>query len=66
MRSSANTFEGVASNLICYYQDISDYNQKLLRNLLVTQMKILDDLKERLINLESWTEASLDEVLVRV
>ena len=30
MRSSANTFEGVASNLICYYQDISDYNQKAI------------------------------------
>ena len=64
MRSSANTFEGVASNLICYYQDISAYNLKAIEKFIGNSVEILDDLKDRLTNLESWTEASLDEVLL--
>ena len=64
MRSSANTFEGVASNLICYYQDISAYNLKAIEKFIGNSVEILDDLKDRLTNLESWTEASLDKVLL--
>jgi glutamyl-tRNA synthetase len=64
MRSSANTFEGVASNLICYYQDIPIYNNKAIEKFVASSTEILDDLKNALINLETWTESSLDEVLV--
>ena len=64
MRSSANTFAGVASNLICYYQDISTYNNKAIEKFIGNSTEILDDLKNALINLETWTESSLDEVLV--
>ena len=64
MRSSANTFAGVASNLICYYQDIPIYNNKAIEKFVASSTEILDDLKNALINLETWTESSLDEVLV--
>jgi glutamyl-tRNA synthetase len=64
MRSSANTFEGVASNLICYYQDISEYNEKAVEKFIGTSTEILSDLKGALVNLETWTEANLDELLV--
>ena len=64
MRSSANTFEGVASNLICYYQDISVYNEKAVEKFIGTSTEILIDVKDALANLEAWTEASLDEFLV--
>jgi glutamyl-tRNA synthetase len=65
MRSSANTFEGVASNLICYYQDISVYNEKAVEKFIGTSTEILSDLKGALVNLETWTEANLDELLVK-
>ena len=63
MRSSSNTFEGVATNLTCYYQEISSYNQKAIEKFIGNSIEILNDLKVRLINLETWTESSLDEVL---
>ena len=63
MRSSSNTFEGVATNLTCYYQEISSYNQKAIEKFIGNSVEILNDLKVRLINLETWTEPSLDEVL---
>ena len=64
MRSSANTFAGVASNLICYYQDILTYNNKAIEKFVGNSTEILNDIKNALINLETWTESSLDEVLV--
>ena len=64
MRSSANTFAGVASNLICYYQDILTYNNKAIEKFIGNSTEILNDIKNALINLETWTESSLDEVLV--
>ena len=64
MRSSANTFEGVASNLICYYQDIPEYNEKAVEKFIGSSTEILSDLKEALANLETWTEANLDELLL--
>ena len=65
MRSSANTFDGVASNLLCYYQDISEYNQKAIQKFIGSNTEILIDLRDELANLESWTEESLDEILVQ-
>ncbi|MDC1149739.1 glutamate--tRNA ligase [Gammaproteobacteria bacterium] len=65
MRSSANTFDGVASNLLCYYQDISEYNQKAIQKFIGSTTEILSDLRNELANLESWTEESLDEILVQ-
>ena len=64
MRSSANTFAGVASNLICYYQDVSTYNDKAIEKFIGNSTEILDDLKNILVNLESWTESSLDNALI--
>jgi glutamyl-tRNA synthetase len=64
MRSSANTFAEVASNLICYYKDISTYNNKAIEKFIGNSTEILDDLKNILANLETWTESSLDNVLV--
>jgi glutamyl-tRNA synthetase len=65
MRSSANTFDGVASNLLCYYQDIPEYNQKAIQKFIGSTTEILRDLRDELANIESWTEESLDEILVQ-
>jgi glutamyl-tRNA synthetase len=65
MRSSANTFDGVASNLLCYYQDISEYNEKAIQKFIGSTTEILRDLRDELANIESWTEESLDEILVQ-
>ena len=50
--------------MICYYQDIPTYNNKAIEKFIGNSTEILDDLKNALINLETWTESSLDEVLV--
>jgi glutamyl-tRNA synthetase len=39
MRSSANNLEGIALNLVCYFHDVNEYNQKQLISLLDPLMK---------------------------
>ena len=63
MRSSANTLKGIASNLVCYFRDIEEYDQKAIDKFIGGSSEILIDIKDRLIKLNDWEESSLDNVL---
>ena len=64
MRSSAHNLEGIALNLVCYFHDIYEYNQKAVDKFIGSSNETLIDLKERLINLDDWNEDSIDKLLV--
>ena len=64
MRSSAHNLEGIALNLVCYFQDVNEYNQKAVDKFIGSSNETLIDLKERLINLDDWNEDSIDKLLV--
>ena len=64
MRSSAHNLEGIALNLVCYFHDINEYNQKAVDKFIGSSNETLVDLKERLINLDDWNEDSIDKLLV--
>ena len=63
MRSSANTLKGIASNLVCYFRDIEEYDQKAIDKFIGGSSEILIDIKDRLIKLNDWEESSIDNVL---
>ena len=63
MRSSANTLKGIASNLVCYFRDIEEYDQKAIDKFIGGSSEILIDIKDRLMKLNDWEESSLDNVL---
>ena len=63
MRSSADTLKGIASNLECYYQDVSNFNMKAIEKFIGNSTEILSDLNDKLSNLETWSESSLDNTL---
>jgi len=63
MRSSANNLEGIASNLICYFQDVTEYNQKAIDKFIGSSSEILIDLRDRLNSVQKWDEANIDNIL---
>jgi len=63
MKSSANTLKGVAENLTCYFKDITSYNEKAIEKFIGSSNQILIDLRDRIIDLETWDEQSLDNLL---
>ena len=64
MRSSANNLEGIALNLVCYFHDVNEYNQKAIDKFIGSSNEVLVNLKEKLINLDDWNEDSIDKLLV--
>ena len=63
MRSSANTLKDIASNLVCYFRDIEEYDEKAIDKFIGDSPEILIDIKDRLIKLKDWNEPSLDNIL---
>ena len=63
MRSSSNTLKGVCNNLICYFKDIEEYNQKAIDKFIGNSDKVLCDLKNKINDLKTWDESSLDTLL---
>ena len=63
MRSSSNTLKGVCNNLICYFKDIEEYNQKAIDKFIRNSDKVLSDLRNKINDLEDWNESSLDTLL---
>ena len=65
MRSSSNTLKGVCNNLICYFKDIDEYNQKAINTFIGDSDKVLSDLRNKINDLEvkDWNESSLDTLL---
>ena len=65
MRSSSNTLKGVCNNLICYFKDIDEYNQKAINKFIGDSDKVLSDLRNKIndLEVEDWNESSLDTLL---
>ena len=63
MRSSANTLKGVANNLTCYFKEIENYDQKAIDKFIGSSDKVLVDIKEKIIDMNTWDESSLDNIL---
>ena len=63
MRSSSNTLKGVCNNLICYFKDIEEYNQKAIDKFIRNSDKVLSDLRNKINDLKIWDESSLDTLL---
>ena len=64
MRSSANTLKGVANNLICYFKEIENYDQKAIDKFIGSSDKVLEDIKEKIVDVNTWDESSLDKILL--
>ena len=65
MRSSANNLAGVALNLVCYFHDVVEYNQKAIDKFIGSSNQVLIDLKERLIDASEWDESNIDNILLK-
>ena len=63
MRSSSNTLKGVCNNLICYFKDIDEYNQKAINKFIGDSDKVVSDLRNKINDLKTWDESSLDMLL---
>jgi glutamyl-tRNA synthetase len=64
MRSSASTLKGVANNLICYFKEIENYDQKAIDKFIGSSVKVLEDIKEKIVDMNTWDEHSLDNILL--
>jgi glutamyl-tRNA synthetase len=64
MRSSASTLKGVANNLICYFKEIENYDQKAIDKFIGSSVKVLEDIKEKIVDMNTWDESSLDNILL--
>ena len=64
MRTSENTLKGVASSLVCYFKNVDTYNEKAIGKF-ITSDQLLIDLKDKINDLESWDESSLDNLLLQ-
>ena len=64
MRSSANTLKGVANNLICYFKEIENYDQKAIDKFIGSSDKVLVDIKEKIVDMNTWDESSLDNIIL--
>ncbi len=63
MRTSASTFSGVAKNLFCYFNEVSEFDEKAIQKFVIGSENILLDLKEEIARLDVWDESSIDSVL---
>ena len=63
MRSSSNTLKGVCNNLICYFKDIEEYNQRAIDKFIGNSDKVVSDLRNKINDLKTWDESSLDKLL---
>ena len=64
MRSSSNTLKGVSKNLVCYFKDIDTYNHKAIEKFISSSDSIIQDLKNKITELDLWEEESLDNLLL--
>jgi len=64
MRSSSNTLKGVSKNLVCYFKDIDTYDNKAIDKFIGGSDKVINDLKNKIAELDIWEEDSLDNLLL--
>ena len=62
MRTSDNTFSGIARSLVPYYKDIKEYDAKALEKF-VADKNLLEELKDLLNEVEDWNQDNINDVL---
>ena len=62
MRTSDNTYSGIAESLIPYYREIESYDEKAITKF-IKDKSILNSLKDVFVNIDNWNENSIDIVL---
>ena len=65
LRTSASTLSKIAIDLIPYFDDIKEYDQKSVEKFIIGSKNILEYVLRQLESLEQWTEEDLDEVLAK-
>ena len=65
LRSSSNTLKGVSKNLVCYFKDVDTYNHKAIDKFIGNSTDVVHDLKNKIAELDSWEEDSLDNLLLK-
>ena len=65
LRTSASTLSEIALDLIPYFDDIKEYDEKSVEKFIVGSKNILEYVLRQLESLEKWTEEDLDEVLAK-
>ena len=65
LRTTASTLSEIALDLIPYFDDIKEYDQKSVEKFIVGSKNILEYVLRQLESLEQWTEQDLDEVLAK-
>ena len=64
MRSSSSTLKGVSKNLVCYFKKIDSYDQKAIDKFIGGSDKVINDLKNKIAELDIWEEESLENLLI--
>ena len=62
MRTSDNTFSGIAKSLIPYYKDIKEYDEKAIEKF-INDKNILIELRDLLDKIDNWSQEVIDSVL---
>jgi len=62
MRTSDNTYSGIAESLIPYYREIESYDEKAITKF-IKDKSILKSLNDIFVNVDNWDENSIDIVL---
>jgi len=65
LRTTASTLSEIAIDLIPYFDDIKEYDQKSVEKFIVGSKNILEYVLRQLEPLDQWTEKALDEVLAK-
>ena len=62
MRTSDNTFSGIAKSLIPYYKDIKEYDEKAIEKF-INDKNILTEIRDLLDKIDNWSQEVIDSVL---
>ena len=65
LRTTASTLSEIAIDLIPYFDDIKEYDQKSVEKFIAGSKNILEYVLRQLEPLDPWTEQALDEVLAK-
>ena len=65
LRTTASTLSEIAIDVIPYFDDIKEYDQKSVEKFIAGSKNILEYVLRQLEPLDQWTEQALDEVLAK-
>ena len=65
LRTTASTLSEIAIDLIPYFTDIKEYDQKSVEKFIAGSKNILEYVLRQLEPLDHWTEQALDEILAK-